>query len=94
MTGLNELPLAKPYDHGPIRDGETLAFLIEKLRPSIRAAIRQAIGQNFAALDVCLIRLEQLIADSPEFEAKATVVYEMMVIQTLCDRIQKDLSRT
>ena len=89
MTGFNELPWAKLYEHGPVRDGETLAFLIEKLRPSIRAAIRQAIGQ-----EICLIRLEQLIADSPEFAAKRNIIGEMMVIQTLCDRIQRDLSRT
>ena len=94
MTGLIELSSAKSQDHGPVSDGETLAFLIEKLRPSIRAAIRQGIGQNFAALDVCLIQLEQVISASPDFESKATIAREIMVIRTLCDRIQKDLSRS
>lgn len=94
MTELIELQSAAPA--GPVRltDGETLGFLIEKLRPSIRAAMRQAIGQNFVALDICLIQLEQLIAASPEFESKLSIAREMMVIRTLCDRIQKDLGRS
>lgn len=92
MTGHIEVP-AKPYDV-LIRDGEMLAFLVEKLRPSIRASIRQSIGNNFAALDVCIIGLEQIIAASPEFPSKAQIEFEIGVIRTLCERIQKDLSRS
>ena len=94
MRGLTELRSTKRQDYGLAQDGETLAFLIEKLRPSIRAAIRQAIGQNFAALDVCLIRLEQVMSESPDFESKATIASELVVIRMLSDRIQKDLSRS
>ena len=84
----------KRQNYGPAQDGETLAFLVEKLRPSIRAAIRQGIGRNFAALDVCLIQLEQVISESPDFESKPTIVREMAVIRALSDRIQRDLARS
>jgi hypothetical protein len=93
MTEATQASLTTPYEEMPFRDGEVLAFLVEKLRPSIKASIRQAIGNNFSALDVCLIRLEQSIAASPNFSSKAAIEFEVSVIRTLCERIQKDLGR-
>ena len=91
--GLTNLPAKNQHDHGPTRDGEMLAFLVEKLRPSVTAVFRQEIGKRFAALEVCLAQLEQMIAGLPEFESRPTIVRDMTVARTLCDRIQRDLGR-
>lgn len=93
MSGLIKLPSEQPPNHCLATDGEMLAFLLDKLQPEILAAVRQGIGERLTALDVCLTQLEQVVAASPEFQSKATIAREVTVLRTLCDRIQKDLSR-
>ena len=87
MTALN----SKHDEMGLLTDGETLAFLIEQLRPSIRAVMRQAIAQKLCALDVCLTQVEQSISALPQFPSK--VLQELRDAQMLCQQIQQDLCR-
>lgn len=75
-------------------DGETLAFLVEKLRPSIRSSIRQLIGQKFVALDLCLIQIERQLLVCADSEARRATEAEVEVARALCDSIQKDLGRS
>lgn len=76
-----------------LTDGETLAFLIEQLRPAIRAVIGQAIAQKLCALDVCLTQVEQSISALPQFPPKMRVLQELRDAQMLCEQIQQDLCR-
>jgi hypothetical protein len=86
MTALN----SKHTEMG-LTDGETLAFLIEQLRPSIRAVMCQAIAQKLCALDVCLTQVGQSISESSQFPSKMKILQELSDAQKLCEQIQQDL---
>ena len=89
MTALN----SKHDEMDLLTDGETLAFLIEQLSPSIWAVMRQAIAQKLCALDVCLIQVGQSVSASPQFPPKMKILQELRDAQMLCEHIQQDLCR-
>jgi hypothetical protein len=83
----------KQREPGRTMDGETLAFLIEKLRPSIKASIRGLIGQKLAALAVTLIQIERAVMNSSDTQLQKNIECELLAANSLCSRIQRDLSR-
>lgn len=79
---------------GPSMDGETLAFLIEKLKPSIRSTIRHLIGRKFIALDLCLTQIECQLSECDDVQSKRGIEEEVSVARALLESIQKDLGRS
>ena len=75
-----------------LTDAEALAFLLKGLRPSIVAAIGQAISKKFGALRVCLEQQEQLLASFPDSPEKEAMIRGVIVARVLCKNIAMDVN--
>lgn len=78
-------------DRGLASDAELLHFLVQTLRPEIRAEIANTVRMKLAALEGLLIQLEQAAATAPESTGKQAIIRDISAAQTLASSIRKSL---